>query len=153
MSPNKTLYIREVDVPIWERAEKAAEKARQPISQLVTGLLRHHVEQLDTADDEITVDMRDKDGHEWTEAFRGRWLIEPDDDNRFGGDAGACYGIAQTAKGNIAVYAYHVNDKWQPRLLAYPDLDEAQADLNLSPEPVAAAAAVMGQRRVIRRDI
>jgi hypothetical protein len=154
VSPNKTLYIRDVDVPIWERAEKAAERARQPISQLVTGLLRHHVEQLETANDEITVDMRDEDGHEWTEAFRGRWLIEPDDDgNRFGSDAGTCYGIALTAMGKIAVYRYHVNDRWLPALEVFNNLDEAQDQLELAPEAIAAAASVMGQRRVIHRDI
>jgi len=153
VSPNKTLYIRDVDVAIWERAEKAADRARQPISQLVTGLLRNHLEQLETADDEITVDMRDKDGREWTEAFRGQWLIKPNDDNRFGSDAGACYGIAQTAKGKIAVYQYHVNDGWPPGLHVYDDLDEAQEELGLDDESIAAAASAMGQRRVIRRDI
>jgi hypothetical protein len=155
VSPNKTLYIRDVDVPIWERAEKAAERARQPISQLVTGLLRHHVEQLATADDEITVDMRDPHGHEWTEAFRGRWLIEPDDENCCWPeeDAGLRYGIAQTARGKIAIYIYHINGKGIPDLTVYEDLDDMQEDFHLAPEVIAAAASVMGQRRVIHRDI
>lgn len=153
MSPNKTLYIRDDQVSIWERAENAAAQARQPMSQLVVRLLRDHLTQVETANDEITVDMRDKDGREWAEAFRGRWLIAPDDDNRFGSDAGACYGIAQTAKGKIAAYAYHVNDRWPPALTVYSGLDELQGDLHLAEEAIAAAASAMGQRRVVRRDI
>jgi hypothetical protein len=153
MSPNKTLYIRDDDMSVWEQAERAASNARQPMSQLVVGLLREHLNQLVAAQDEITVNMRDENGREWIEAFRGRWLIEPDDGNRFGLDAGACYGIAQTAKGKIAVYQYHVNDRWPPTLQVYEDLDDAQHSLCLVIEATAAAAAELGQRRVIRRDI
>jgi hypothetical protein len=154
LSPNKTLYIRDDDVPTWESAEAVAKRASQPLSQLIVRLLRDHVEQLPAVDDEITVEMRDKHGeHHWEEGFRGRWLIEPEDTNRYGPEAGACYGIALTAKGKIAVYIYHVNDRWAPELRVYDGLDEAQADLQLAPEAIVIAASEMGQRRVIRRDI
>lgn len=153
MSPNKTVYIRDDDVPTWESAEQAAKQAGQPLSRVIVRLLREHVEQLPAADDEVIVDMRDKEGRDWEEAFRGRWLIEPEDDNRFGRDVGDCYGIALTAKGKIAVYVYHVNDRWPPVLHVYASLDEAQAGLDLDPVAIAMAAAAMGQRRTIRRDI
>lgn len=150
--PSKTLYIRDDDVPVWECAEALAVVSGRKLSQLVVRLLDEHLSQLKKAD-EITVDMRDKEDRGWIEAFRGRWLIEPDDTNRFGSDAGACYGIAQTAKGKIAVYVYHVNDGWPPALEVYDDLNDAQNSLHLADEAIAAAASAMGQRRVIHRDI
>jgi len=246
MSPNKTLYVRDEDVSIWERAEKAAKAARQSVSTIAAAALRAYlptIESTETAtrqatpvplypnvlqvvsremaldpgiladpvitdgpilewtkfgwrlhflradgeqDDymvcdrnwstdnaitaarsyldaiyqntgkvgEITVNMRDDDGREWTEAFRGRWLVEPGDDNRGTDDAGACYGIALTAKGKIAVYAYHVNDKWPPALEVFGSLDEAGAAVHGLPDKlIASAAAEMGQQRIVWRDI
>jgi hypothetical protein len=43
VSPNKTLYMRDEDTPVWERAELAAETSRQSLSQLVTAALRHYL--------------------------------------------------------------------------------------------------------------
>ncbi len=127
---------------------------RGAYSRRARSALREHLNQLDAAaEGEITIEMRDENGREWSEAFRGRWLIEPDDANRFGSDAGACYGIAQTATGKIAVYVHHVNDRWPPALRVYNDLDEAQDDLHLDDRALAMAASAMGQHRVIHRDI
>ena len=42
-----------------------------------------------------------------------------------GVDAGAYYGVAVTAKGRIAVYIAHVNDRWPPMLKVFPDIDRA----------------------------
>jgi hypothetical protein len=153
MSPNKTLYIRDDDVPTWEAAEKSARQTAQPLSQLIVRLLRGHVGR-QVADDEITVEMTDRNGREWTEVFRGRWLIEPDaDETRYGPDAGTYYGIAETAKDQIAVYSRHVYDMWTPRLNIYADLDEAEEVEQIAKEAIAIAAAAMGMRRVIHRDI
>lgn len=48
MSPNKTLYIRDEDVPLWERAEQVAKSTRQSVSLVVASALRRH---LGVADD------------------------------------------------------------------------------------------------------
>lgn len=118
------------------------------------GLAREFLEGQRSRPGQVTVDMRDDNGREWSEAFAGRWLVEPGDDNRGTEDAGACYGIALTAKGRIAVYAYHVNDRWAPALQVYDTLDEAEADITgLPKELVAAASSEMGQQRIVWRDI
>lgn len=156
MSPSKTLYVRDEDVSVWEQAEHAAKSARQSVSSLVAAALRSHLSTLESHRDragQVTVDMRD-DMRAWTEAFAGRWLIEPGDDNRGTEDAGACYGIALTAKGRIAVYSYHVNDRWPPHLGVYDNLDQAEAETSgLPKELLAAAASEMGEQRIVWRDI
>jgi hypothetical protein len=40
VSPNKTLYVREDDVPTWEKAERYAEATRQSVSLVVVDALR-----------------------------------------------------------------------------------------------------------------
>jgi hypothetical protein len=99
--------------------------------------------------EDIEVEIGDRNDNRWTEVFAGRWLIYPEDGNRFGADAGAAYGIAQTKRGKIAVYCYHVNERWAPSLEVFDSLDE----VDLSEEALAIAAAELGEKRVIRRDI
>ena len=144
-------------MPVWDRAEKAAAASRLSVSQLASAALRRYLpilEQNSQSYETITVEMRNDDGRRWSEGFRGRWLIPPDDDNRGAEDAGACYGIALTAKGQIAVYCYHVNDRWPPRLDVYDNLDDAQSeDHGLPEELIAAAGGELGEQRVIWRDI
>ncbi len=63
-----------------------------------------------------------------TEQFRGYWVVKPSDDMRSGAegaDAGTCFGVAHTAKGKVAVYRYHVNDRWPASLDVYDDIDDA----------------------------
>jgi hypothetical protein len=157
LSPNKTLYIKAADMDVWERAEKAAELTRQSISQFVAQALREQIARVDTLvtdSSDITVEVGNSDGDRWEQVFRGRWIVEPDDNNRWASDnAGTAYGVAQTARNALVFYAYHVNDQYAPTLLVYPNLDEAAAQLNLSADVVALIAGRLGQRRVIRMDI
>ena len=93
-------------------------------------------------------------GKRWDQTFQGRWIIEPDDDNRWAPhDAGTACGVAQTARNALAFYTYHVNDAWAPTLLVYPDLDTAGKELNLAAEVIAVIAGRLGQRRTVRVDI
>lgn len=43
MSPNKTLYIRDADMPIWEEAEQRASALGESLSQLAAQALRAHL--------------------------------------------------------------------------------------------------------------
>lgn len=40
MSPNKTLYIRDEDLAVWERAEQMSRQTKQSVSQLAAGALQ-----------------------------------------------------------------------------------------------------------------
>lgn len=90
-------------------------------------------------------------------AFTGRWLVHPDEKEtrttEDGRDAGAFYGVAQTAKGRIAVYVAHCNDRWEPVLLDYVDLDAAAASGDVPADIIAMAARELGESRPVRLDI
>lgn len=69
-------------------------------------------------------------GRQMTEQFQGSWLVAPHDGSRStekNADNGACWGVAQTAKGGVAVYRYQVHDKWPARLDAYESIEAAEA--------------------------
>jgi len=78
--PNKTLYIRDDDAPLWERAELFAKQSRQSLSQLVMAALdRHLAAELDTAEmQDIKIKRRDGE-RRWVEGFLGRWLVKPEE--------------------------------------------------------------------------
>jgi hypothetical protein len=139
-SPNDEFRFGDPWSPPLEWARETLARWRQD---------RLELDSEDQSFQDITVEVGDRNDNRWEEVFSGRWLIEPEDQNRFGSDAGAAYGIALTARGKIAVYVYHVNDRWSPSLRVFDSLDE----VDLAKEALAIAAAAMGQRRVIRRDI
>lgn len=93
-----------------------------------------------TGMEELSVEMWTLSEQPYTATFKGRWLIAPDDDVRSAGpgaDAGAYWGVAMTAKGNVAVWIGHVNRGFAPELTTYATLDDALGDL---PENVAELA-------------
>lgn len=143
MSPNKTLYIREDDVPIWERAEQAAKTTSQSVSQLVTSALQHYLPSVQApagAMEPITVELGNGD-RTWTEGFTGRWLFEQE-----GSDFRR--GIAQTKRGKFAAYSF-VERNSTGYLTVHDSLD----DIDFEPEILAQAAAELGQERVVWRDL
>lgn len=103
--PNKTLYIRDEDVSVWEKAEKLA--APEGVSPLVSKLLRQYVggNEIDfNGMQRLTVDVRENEAAPRTvKAFRGRWLWSPAQPIDVGP---AAYAVALTAKGQIAVYGW-----------------------------------------------
>ena len=132
MVPKKTIYVREADSEIWEKAENLAGGS---VSALITTALRRYVEEEEQLRDETGMD--DIEVALWTPAeepyfaqFYGRWLLIPNEtDTRTeepGYDAGAFYGVALTQRGNIAVYTRHVNNGFAPSLDVYGSLEEAE---------------------------
>jgi hypothetical protein len=166
MSPNKTLYIRDEDMPVWERAEHAAERTRQSVSQLVTASLRHYLPTIYTPEDEME-DIRVMVGdrvppqhgspssakdYTHTEAFTGRWLVPPGEESRsrFTRETtGYCYAVAQTRRGQIAMYRYHPDALRPATLEVFASLDDADLPLDINEK----AAVALGQEHVTWRDI
>jgi hypothetical protein len=156
----KTIYVRDADAPLWGRAEKHAEATGGSLAGVVAAALRSYLPEQQRRSqnvETITVDV----GHGSLAdlvptSFEGRWLIPPDDDNRStepDADAGACYGVAVTKRGKIALYCYHVNARWQPTLEVYDDLDQAVAEGDLPELMAAEAAKELGQYRPVVLDI
>lgn len=152
MAPNKTLYIRDEDMPVWERAEGTARRSGVSLSQLVTHALKGAEPPQIDEDDLEEIQVTTGEAHR-TEAFAGRWLVEPDPDgtrtSEEGYDHGAYWGVALTKRGSIAVYTAHCNDGWPATLEVFATLDAAEL-----PEDIKAdAAAALGREHVIYRDI
>jgi hypothetical protein len=103
--------------------------------------------------DRIPVELWAPNGEPYTASFVGTWLVPPDDDNRYSeADAGACYGIALTKRGRVAVYCYHVSGGWAPSLSDYDTLEAAGKD----GQPgvlLAAAAGQVGDGFAVELDI
>lgn len=140
--PNKTIYVRETDMELWEKAEEHAGKS---LSSLLTEALRHYLEEIESREDGMeAIVVWLGEGELAREAeFVGRWLLEPDEDETRTGeadhDAGAYYGVALTQRGKIAVYCAHCNDGWAPRLNVYDSFDDAGR--NYIPKDILASAA------------
>jgi hypothetical protein len=162
-STNKTLYIREEDAPVWERAEEAATRSRQSVSQLVTTALRTYLPMIFTPEDELE-DIRVRVGagikhfdatvedYNQIESFTGRWLVPPGDEAYSSATrhTSQChYAVALTRRGQIAVYRYHAQAAEPASLEAYPTLEAA----GLPGDIEAKAADALGQQRVRWRDI
>lgn len=70
MSPNKTLYIRDEDIPVWERAEQVSRLIKLSASQLATSGLRRllfpksprDIKVFVSADDVDDITFADSDG-------------------------------------------------------------------------------------------
>lgn len=114
-----------------------AERVREldlPISRICQDALRYAADTASRETGTIEIEIYDRYGeHRHTEAFEGRWLIEPDPDETRTGeegyDAGAYWGVAQTKRGRFAVYMAHCNEGFAPALADYDSLDDAEGDL------------------------
>jgi hypothetical protein len=166
MSPNKTLYIRDEDTPLWERAEQAAQQTRQSVSQLVTAALRQHLPSISTPDD-ATEDIRVRVGprvdplnnvpssaadYGRTEAFTGRWLVPPGDQSQSRSTlqtTGYHYAVALTRRGKIAVYRYHPEALRPATLEAFDSVEAASLPADIQEK----ADAALGRESVTWRDI
>jgi hypothetical protein len=117
VSPNKTLYIRDEDIPVWERAEATARRSGMSLSQLVTqALVKAEPPQVEPGGlEKIRVDVGDG-GRMWAEGFTGRWLAwEEATEWR--------HGIAVTKGGQFAWYEA-VPAASDGSLTVYPSLDD-----------------------------
>lgn len=125
-----------------DEADRAVEEARSFLRDRSLGEM-----------EKITVDTGDD--YDLTEGFTGRWLIAPDSDETRTGepnwDAGMYWGVALTKRGNIAVYSAHCNQRQAGALRAYKSIEQASPDVPA--DILARAAAELGEKRVVWRDI
>jgi len=98
-----------------------------------------------------------------TEAFEGRWLVEPDEDftgptksdfdnPRHGWFPDAYYGVALTKRGRFAVYQARSGDRQSGRLTVYESLEDASEEMPRS-VVAAARAELTNTTPIIERDI
>jgi hypothetical protein len=156
MVPNKTIYIREADTEVWERAEKLAGGS---VSALITEALRRYVEEQEQKQmgmETIEVEFWGPGDVPYDASFVGRWLLWPDEaetrTGEPGDDLGAYYGVALTRRGNIAVYIRHVNDGFAPILKTYYSFEQAEEE-GIPGDILAIAASEISDGYVQKLDI
>jgi len=136
---NKTVYLRDEEVPTWEKARELAGDKLSPI--IVTALKRFisEKEALGKGFERIEVAFEDADDNDLPKikAFYGRWIIDRGEPllrksrNRAQVDK---FAVAETAKGNVVVYMHKEKDQrpWGHRLRIYPGFEEAAKDEDVS---------------------
>lgn len=116
----KNIYVRDADLEAWDRAEQLTS---EPISALVSRLLRNYVQQREMPTDRIIVAVNDHDGSIARKAFRGRMLV-----SNYSADDPAVRGTrfyaAQGAAGGLALWYRH-EDGYVGGFQTYGDLGEA----------------------------
>ena len=97
---------------------------------------------------EIVVEVHDPADPPVSESFTGRWLVRPGRREARTGEMGCgeCWGVAQTWRGNIAVYNADADGGWA-ELAVYPSLDAAAHSACVPADILALAAAELGQER------
>ncbi len=157
MVPNKTIYVREADTELWDKAEKLAGGS---VSSLITEALRRYVEEEERRDqsgmETIEIDLWGQHERPYRAKFIGRWLVHPDPDETRtalpGHDPGAYYGVALTRRGNLAVYSQHCNQSFAPVLETFNSFEEAEK-AGWPGDVLAMAGAELGYDYVQKLDI
>ena len=133
---NKTLYIRDEDLPVWDRARELAGDKLSPV--IVEALKRFVVEKeaQSRGFERIVVEYSDSLDHGLpkAKAFFGRWIIDRKKplESYDNSSAEEVFSIAETAKTGVVVFKYRVDIgegiQYGHKLLVYPSFSEAAAD-------------------------
>jgi hypothetical protein len=139
---NKTIYIRDEDTAIWDRAKELAGEKLAPV--IVEGLKRFvrekEVEEAEAKGFErIEVSFYDSEAHGMPKkkAFIGKWIFplsKPVDMTWEDRDQCDYYAVALTAKGAVVVRRWSTNSesRWDDKFLVFPSLETAAADKDIN---------------------
>ena len=145
---NKTIYLRDEEGPIWERARELAGDKLSPV--IVAALKRFIVEKEGKEADakgytRIEVSYSDSDDHgiPKKKAFHGKWIFPPSRPvtGSDGGRKEYHYAIALTSKGAVVVYSWESDAEYaqlEERFLVYASLRAAAADEDVNDAVLAA---------------
>ena len=134
---NKTIYIRDEDVEVWDRAKELAGDKLSPV--IVDGLKKFIAAKEAELDfvrgfERITVKFNDADTHNIPriKSFHGKWIIPPTkpeiqcSEER---DKQWSFSLAMTAKGAVVIYwVEEEEDGTAQYFKVYPSLETAAAD-------------------------
>jgi len=115
----KTLYVRDEDESIWERARELFGDTLSPLiaQGLKSLILKKEAEEAITKGFE-RIELRYDDSENanlpTAKAFVGRWVFSPKKpirmtDDSSGALVGDAYSVAITAKGNVVVYSWSID--------------------------------------------
>ena len=132
---NKTVYFRDDEVPLWE---KARELSGDKLSPVIVEALRQFIAKVEAQAkgyERIVVEFNDAEDHNLPKkkAFCGCWIIDPKQRYRVDDEFEVTYfaAVAETGKGGIAVTerAEHLERGTLFKFRAYPSVQVAAADM------------------------
>jgi len=124
---NKTLYIRDEDAPLWERAR---ELSNDRLSPVIVESLRKFVADKEAelrGVERIVIEYNDawEGGKPTAKAFLGRWLIDPRQPY-MEAYSSRRYAIADTPKGGVVIFGTNEDDEYGT-LEVFSSFDDAFA--------------------------
>lgn len=141
---NKTIYVRDEDLPIWDKAKEYAGDKLAPI--IMDGLRTFVNGRAASAQGFERVEVRYEDAKDHyipkAKAFYGRWIFPPDNPIKtYEEDEGSGYcstsncAIAFTAKSNVVIYSWRTDSdspKFNERFEIYESLEAAAKEPRLN---------------------
>lgn len=147
---NKTIYLRDEDVPTWDRAR---ELAGNTISQVIVAGLERFVREKEAEAAaakgyeriEVTYSDAEAKGIPRRKAFHGKWVFAPKKPLELSNEDGSkldCYALAVTAKGNVVVLAWYEEPgnqcaSWR-RFDVFSSLEDAAMNRDANPAALEA---------------
>jgi hypothetical protein len=135
ISVNKTIYVRDEDVPIWERAK---ELAGDKLSPIIANALKRYVTEREARQKgferlEYEFSDADSNGLPRKKAFYGRWIFPPNEpEHAIDEDTDILYRgvVATTAKGAVVACTWTEQPGCQSykRFRVYPSFEEGAKD-------------------------
>ncbi|WP_321472157.1 hypothetical protein [uncultured Paludibaculum sp.] len=136
---NKTIYLRDEEGPIWDRAR---ELAGDKLSPVVVNALKRFINESEAKAkgfERIEVSFNDYDDHRIPKikAFYGRWVFPPNKAIELTNEEGTTssrYAVAITAKGAAVVYSWKEDEEstWGNSLRVFNSLEHAAADVEVN---------------------
>jgi len=132
---NKTVYLRDEEVPVWEKARELSEDRLSPV--IITAL-RRFIKETESGKqgfERIVVEYKDSEEFDLPKkkAFYGRWIIPPDKPfEAYSGHGDTAYygSVAETAKGSVVVVEKKEGllTDTKCKFRVYPTFQDAVAD-------------------------
>jgi hypothetical protein len=159
------IYIRDEDEPVWEKVGTLA--GDESMSQIIVGALKNYVRtRQGVAHEWLTFFVNDEEGNESEKKFSGRWLV---DSRKSDHDAAVehprrykdvtdhlaqhtLWHVAETAKGQILVWALDDLFARDTAYWVYKDLDDAETH-GVPADVISKAAHALGLERAEVLDV
>lgn len=131
---NKTIYIKDQDVALWDRARELSEEKLSAV--IMDGLKRFVAdkEAVPKGFERIVIRFADAPDHyiPKAKALYGRWIIAPEEPLRARNESENhwdSYAVAVSAKGAAVVFRWSENDaqRWDERLHVFSSMEKAAA--------------------------
>jgi hypothetical protein len=133
---NKTIYLREDEGPIWERAR---ELANDKLSPIIVAALKKFIQEKEAefkGFERIEIGFSDATRNHMPtrKAFFGQWIFPLKKPFRFSAEMGSDtvenYAIARTVKNNFVFFRWLTDpdSRWNETFVVFPSLEAAVAD-------------------------